>query len=620
MKYDDRIVGLAKCSSYWALDDATGPPLADWKAGRNATVAGGGLAFGSPGPVRMSRSIIGSGANGQITVPHALGLNGPGTELEVEAWIRWTGTTTDLLQKIGTHHYGLSLLSSGALQGLLKTTSGTYTSTSAAILVGGEWTMVSLSFSAGYLKLYVNGIGLTLTPVGGSHTTNVAPLELTRAALDSRVARMAFYSAALTDAERIENYRVGLQEPALQRRRPRRQLAWSLTDSQGNEVAPIGDRENGEVEIGLNASRRGSVDVAFSAAAAGKARAYGTRLKVWLSGAIILNAPLVDPVWSADERTASLNAIDAGEQLAASHIYAMAKQTQIDQGEIGWRLISHANSRAAFFGGPPTGIVRGSVPISFLRDRFYPDGTNIWEALIDLTEISNGPDFELEPLDRVDGQHMRYVTHWPYQGNDRATDVVLAHNTQEDNAAAFSHEPSGMVNWALFSGQAIEGQPAPAWVAWHPASIVANGVWGHFEALPDVKYTATLREYAEQMVATRAYGVDFFDVTPAVEAGGSALGFYRDANGLWRQDGRGYKVPPAFGPIDSGGAYWIGDEITALARVDGFKKQLVGRVIDAKITELERARAIAVELSCAPRIVATGVSGQALTVTTEDFT
>ena len=630
-RYDDLISARAKTVAYWPLDDLAGNAR-DVKAANPATTIGSGIARQQPGPVRNALGYKGDNtANARISVPHAAALNGPGSALELEFWVKFTGDAAQYFEKLGTHSYRLQIQASGLVVPILTTSGGTFFPASAAgALRSGEWALINVSWSANVLNTYVNSVLVSTGATSGTLTNNTAALELFSQTagqyVNETALRFAIYNAALTDAERLESYKVGLYElPRAPRRRPRRQLSWALCDSHGAVVTELSQRTDGQVEVELNGARRASVEVSLEEKAAAKAKAFASRLKVWLAGEPILNGALINPQWKADGRTVELAAIDQSEQLANAFTKGIAKQAQVDQSEILWQLIKHVNDAGAFWGAVPaggTGIIAGSLPPSYLRDRFFPDGANVWDEIVALSEITNGVDFELQPLDRTDGTYAQLNTFFPWQGNDRTADVVLAYNTQEANAVDFTHEPGGgeLVNFAIFSGQAQEGAPAPAWIAWHTASIAANGIWQHFESLPDVKYTAQLREAAETLVATRAQPVDFFDVVPAVEAGGSALGYYRDANGLWRQDGRAYSVPPRFGPPASGGEYWIGDEITAIARDHGMRRQLVGRVTFARLSEVgDDAGQLAVEISCAPRIDAAGVSGVSTTVSTEDF-
>ncbi len=635
-RYDDRIAGLSKTLSYWPADDPSGQ-LRDLVGGRPTSVVGAGVGYGLAGPVRSSRAISGNGAGaGQnnISVPHTVAF--VSSAIEAECW-RYTpaaGQRSVHMYKqlgAGAHGYSLRIYANGSVELSLITTGGTFIAASPpGIVPGGQWSMVSLSLALaaglGSAIAYVNGVAAVIVLTSGTMTNNAGVMSLVYSAgaddLAAPACRFAVYSSNLTNAERVGNYKAGTEEPvASVRKRPRRQLAWALCNRAGNVLEEITQRTKGEVEIELNGARRAACGISLEDPAAAKAVAFASRLKVWLSGAIIFNGLLTAPKWGEDHAV-EIAAVDPSAQLAYGYTKALAKASQVDQSQIIWDLIAHKSARDVVMGDPyGSGIIRGLTPASYLRDRFYPDGAQIWEAIVALSEISNGVDFELQPLDRTDGVCAQLNTYFPWQGADRSGSVVLAYNTQEMNASAFTHEPGQITTYAVFGGQAQEGSPAPGWIAWDPAAIPSQGVWEHFESLPDTRYTAQLREYAEGLVATRSMPVDFFDVTPVVEAGGTAQAWTRDANGLYtQQDGDHFSIPPPFGPLESGGAYWIGDQIRAIAREGTMERDLVGRVTYAKITEVgEHLDALAVELSCAPNVYGRSVSGVATTVTTEDF-
>lgn len=73
----------------------------------------------------------------------------------------------------------------------------------------------------------------------------------------------------------------------------------------------------------------------------------------------------------------------------------------------------------------------------------------------------------------------------------------------------------------------------------------------------------------------------------------------------------GEGVPPVFGDD-----YWLGDTIACTAYLGGEEDnplRLTGRVTDAVVTELDSGQ-VAVKVSCAPEVSATGVTGAAITV------
>lgn len=628
-RYDETILAHPSLVGYWPMDEDSGNAI-DLKAARNGTVEAG-ITRRAAGPVRGSYAYDGDGTNAVVSVAHASALNGSGTAFEAEIWIHHEDLGL-YFWKGGTHYYGFRILATGAVQAYLNTTSGAVSPTSAAGVVrSGEWNMISLVQSSGFLLVYVNGVLVIFAAAPGSITTNTAVLQLTGNAAagddpSGKFSRAAFYNAILTSEERIDHYKAGLYEaPLAPRQRPRRSLTWSLCDLDGNEIEPITQRLSGEVEVQLNGVRAATVTASLEERVAREVQAFACSLKVWLSGTLLHWGPVTLPRFiseSGGQRVVEISSVCPSERLARGYTKGLAAQLQVDQAKIMETLIAHLNTRASGAGKPDTGVTTGSTPTSYLRDRFFPDGTNVWEALVAMSEITNGPDFELNPLDRTDGVYAELNTFFPYQGHDRTAEVVLAKGTAENNAVAISAEPGGgeIVNYAVFAGQAQEGQPAPGWIAQNAASQAAHGLYEHFEALPDVTRTATLQEHAEQLVAAKAWPIDFIDVTPVTEAGGLAYAWARDPETQeWKQESAAYAVPPRFGPIDSGGDYWLGDEITIIARDGELRDEWIARVTQARFAEVGPEGHVAVELECAPRITASGVSGSATTVSTEDF-
>lgn len=380
------------------------------------------------------------------------------------------------------------------------------------------------------------------------------------------------------------------------------QLSWALYDLKGNRLAQLRERLPGaEVAIGLNGQRTAKVAVSFEDEAARHARPFETVLRAWLDEALIFAGPLVLPRATSELRGVDIAAIGAGFRMEHAYCHNFPRQEQIDQGEIMWQLILHADRNT---GGdvPSHGIVRGSIPTSVIRDRSYRDGKQIWEALVDMSNVIGGPDFELLPQDRGDGTLAQLDVHHPRQGTDRTEDVRLEYNLGRHTATHFDWEPGGgeIVNYFLFAGQALEGEPAPAWIAEQKESQERFGIYERFSADPDIKRTETLRQHSEQAVAALAFPIDFFDVTPVTVG----------------EAEEGYVEPPPVGP---NGAYWIGDTIRVLARdTPGLDLDLRGRVTDLTLFE-QTSGAVGVRLTCAPLIVATAVTGRATTVSGLDL-
>lgn len=96
------------------------------------------------------------------------------------------------------------------------------------------------------------------------------------------------------------------------------------------------------------------------------------------------------------------------------HLFAALEFAAVDQGDIGWALINALNTDS------DTGIREGTIETTTLRDRSYEAGKNVGEALVQLTEVIGGFDFEILPLDSVtqSGKLGEYVV-YNEMGEDR---------------------------------------------------------------------------------------------------------------------------------------------------------------------------------------------------------
>ena len=165
----------------------------------------------------------------------------------------------------------------------------------------------------------------------------------------------------------------------------------------------------------------------------------------------------------------------------------------------------------------------------------------------------------------------------------------------------------------MWQGQAIEGQQPATATSNQPESQLAYGIYGHVAASTEIIYAATLKEHSDEFVAAHAFPPDFFDMTIA-QADGSGWTSNPKTGELTRAPG-GFGQPFIFGPNPGGKHdFYLGDLIRGIARFgklpnDTFAlyEDLVGRVTDAKITEVEDMSAHVVEIKSSPRIDYSGV-------------
>lgn len=394
-------------------------------------------------------------------------------------------------------------------------------------------------------------------------------------------------------------------------------LAWDLVDREQNQLTRLDNRlEGGNTEIGLNGARRAKCPLALDDPALGIATAMDTFLRVILKGEdlpedlpLFIGRVLTPEETSVAEKPAlNLVAIDPYLQLERTLIrlqvgteWDPATFTAIDQAQIMWALIAMGSGH---------GIVAGDLPASVSRTRTYPPGKEVGAALIEMSEVIDGPDFELEPVIATDGTICRFNTFYPQQGSDLSDTIRFQHGGEAEDAPGFTFSPSGeaLCNRAIVIGAPInsdEGE-APfvfhrAFVAKHEGSIAKYGWFEKREQVEDISETATLQAHAESMVAASAFPVPYFDFTAAPE----------------KVDGEtGLGIPPVFGKD-----YWLGDTVGVDAYLNGADPArgdepthaLSGRITDVVVTELASGQ-IQVKSSCSPSVDATGVTGFAATV------
>lgn len=395
-------------------------------------------------------------------------------------------------------------------------------------------------------------------------------------------------------------------------------LSLDLVDREQTVLTRLDNRQPGStIEIGLNASRRGRCPLALDDPAFAVAEPMDTYLRVILKGddldedLPLLIARVVTPedLSQAEKPSLTLAAIDQFLQVEDTLARSVTGTewdpvvfAATDQSQIMWDLVAL---------GTGTGIVAGSLPASVNRDRTYPPGKEVGAALVEMSEVIGGPDFELEPVIATDGTVARFNTFYPQQGTDLSATLRFRHGGGEgEDAPGFSFAPTGegMCNRVLVIGAPVnaEGEGGPfafhhGYVAEDAVSIAQYGAFEKQEQVEDVTEAATLQSHAEAIVAACAYPTPYFDFTAAPE----------------KVDGEdGIGIPPIFGKD-----YWLGDTVGVDAYLNGadprkgdaVTRAVSGRITDVTITELASGQ-IQVKSSCAPVISAAGVTGHAVTV------
>lgn len=386
-------------------------------------------------------------------------------------------------------------------------------------------------------------------------------------------------------------------------------LDFELCDRNQNVLTRLDNRRpGGKVELGLNAMRSATCPLSLEDPARELAAAVETILRVTLKSdagdlPLFIGRVVIPEQGSGPEgEQILLSALDPMFQLekalarkVTGSVWEAMTFAATDQSQIMWSLINAATTH---------GVAKGSLPASVNRDRTYIPGKYIGEALREMTEVINGPDFELEPTVATDGTLATFNTFYPKLGSDLSADVVFVHGAAPYTASGFSYAPGGdgIINRVVVVGAPLsnegEGSPFvsfPSYVAQHAASIAEFGVFEQIVQLEDVVQGSTLKAHAEAVIASNAYPIPYFDFTSMPE----------------QVDGEtGEGVPPVFGQD-----YWLGDTVGCEAYLGGDDEplKLTGRITDATVTELESGQ-VAVKVSCTPEVSAAGITGESVTL------
>ena len=415
------------------------------------------------------------------------------------------------------------------------------------------------------------------------------------------------------------------------------ELTVELCDLAGNRLHNIEQRLSLTVELGLNAGRSAQLSFSAEERAATEVAPLARLLRIYMDGFPLFTGHVYAPKWKDD--VVEIKAFDVTQRLATSFVGQRAdglpfrrwlgccnarypyRLTNEDQSWIMLQLLTQAMTPAGQVarGIPALGVSQGSLALHTRRRlREYEYGQPVLQAIVDLSEATEGLDFEFEPLGDPVGawpnvNHWRFNTFFPYKGRDRKLWVRFEDGTGLDNCAEFAYEPDGMIarNWAVFSGQAVEGQPPARVLSSQPESQVLYGLLPEHQALSDVTYATTLKELSDEYVGSVAFPPDIFEITPAQPGG---AGYRRDhTTGQLQKSPRQFGRTYIFGPDPALHDFWLGDEISAVTRQgrqpDGsfaLDKQLAGRVTDATIEEADDGDVVS-KITCAPTVTLTGV-------------
>lgn len=195
----------------------------------------------------------------------------------------------------------------------------------------------------------------------------------------------------------------------------------------------------------------------------------------------------VTQTWDQDGRNSiNVQAVCYRRLLASRHVVSDLSFSGVSQGEIVWRLIQHTQ----FQTNGDLGITLNTTGPTVLRDREYLIGTNILEAITELTQIENGLAWEINA-------DLELVVTQPQLFNLQAQPVVLG-----TNALTISR-PSGapqFANTAIVVGDSLatvtEVLTAPS------LALDTRGRWEKFRGFPQETNQTSLQESALGLLET----------------------------------------------------------------------------------------------------------------------
>lgn len=201
-----------------------------------------------------------------------------------------------------------------------------------------------------------------------------------------------------------------------------------------------------------------------------------------------------DVTGDTDEETVDLTAIGWFDLFGKRHRRSSRTFNQVDQGEIMWQLINDAQNQS----NGDYNITKGSVPASKDRDRTYDRDKNIKEAIIQMSEVIDGPDFEVT-WDKV------FNVYHPKQG--RRKNEILRYPGNVDNVR-FSRNGLEMHNRIVARGAGF-GEDALRATATDTPGQQKYFVREDIIDFNDISRSSTLQDHADEELEAQ---VKFFDV------------------------------------------------------------------------------------------------------------
>ena len=192
----------------YTFAEGTGTTTADASGNSNAGTLAGGTAWSAAG--RFGKALSFDGVNDLVSVPDAASLDLT-TGMTIEAWVNpsaLSGWRTVALKAIPAGLAYALYAHDGAPRpaGTVNTGGADQSAIGTAALPLNTWTHLAVTFGAGTLRLYVNGVQVGTQVVSGSLVTSANPLTIGGNGVWSEwfaglIDEVRIYNRALTQAE-----------------------------------------------------------------------------------------------------------------------------------------------------------------------------------------------------------------------------------------------------------------------------------------------------------------------------------------------------------------------------------------------------------------------------------
>jgi len=171
-----------------------------------------------------------------------------------------------------------------------------------------------------------------------------------------------------------------------------------------------------------------------------------------------------------------------------------------DAGAIAWDLINHSQSQI----NGNYGITQGTIQTSVNRARTYPAYKNIKEALVELSQVQNGFDFEF-------AYDKKFNVYYPSQGID-LTNTVLFNYPGNIKKFQPTRDGTQMFNRAIVRGQ---GQGTQQLIETRDDTVTQAFYYVRESVLsyPDISETATLDAHGDGQIAVFKNPLEIIQLT-----------------------------------------------------------------------------------------------------------